>query len=171
MKTTAALAAALTLASACLANATTALIDGETYTVPLDGGLYSGEFNSAGGAGSVSMSFAPSDAQNQDAVSFLSLSPFPTKDFTGLTMSWSQGGTTLGSTAPFIPETPLFTMLQAATQTLSVSWSGSEIGASFRLLVGVAPTPVPLPAGYLLLGTALCGFLAFGRRGKNKTDA
>jgi len=166
MKLTPYVALVLSLATASPAAAVTIALDDSVNIVPVGGELYLGSHATGGGAGDFQATFTPSAAVPYNVLAQLSVTPFPVTTFTGLTMAWynASTGALISEIGPVIPQTPLFTTLLNTGQTLRFEWDDSTADASFNFITIVAPATVPLPSGYLLLGTALIGFGALRKR-------
>ncbi|WP_320178722.1 VPLPA-CTERM sorting domain-containing protein [Roseovarius pacificus] len=157
----AALATAVLMAGS--ASALTVVSTGNSYDITSDN-LFLGAATSNGGAGSYSVNFfSPIDPVLGKANASVTLNVLGT--FSGLTMNWVDAATNtvLQSTAVLTGVTTLNTMFTAPNlnQNLVFNWTGSAQGVTFDFDVAA----VPLPAGGLLLLTALGG-LGLARRRK-----
>ena len=160
--------AALTL-PASTANATTVVACGDAVSI---GGVgddtsFIGLAIAGGGVGSCAVTFsAASDPIPGDALATIGAKVFGT--FTGLKMSWVSIVNGVLFTTPITVTTTtlstLFTGPGDLVQYLEFAWTGSKKGAGFDFEVTVEPIPLPLPI--MLLGTALLGMGALGRRRK-----
>jgi len=169
MKLTPYVALLMSFATATPVAALTLLSDGSVYQVPVEGEIYLGSHATGGGAGNFEVQFNPVAGIAFDTIAQFSVTPFPVTTFTGLTMSWHDAvsGVQIAQTGLIIAQTPLFTTLLNSGQILRFEWTGSDPDASFQVLAAVAPATVPLPSGYLLLGTGLIGFGALRLRRSN----
>ena len=165
---TIALAAAVAVAPVA-ASAMTIAVGGGTGTYllgdcPGGASMVIGDVTAAGGAGSHDVSFE-SCSEPANGIANASITIAVASVFENLTMSWENGesvvitdgsGNLVGGT--MLAASTVFT---AATnpQLLSFAWTGSLKDASFDYDVSA----VPVPAGLLLLGTALAG-LGLARR-------
>lgn len=162
--TIAALAAAVLMTGS--ASALTSVTQGGSYDINSDN-LFYGAAASNGGAGSYSVNFFslvdPTRAQSNASVTLNILGTF-----SGLTMSWVQAGTNtvLNSTAILAGVTTLNTLFTAPnlSQSLVFTWTDSQLSKSGRpVTFDFDVSSVPLPAGGILLLTALGG-LGIARR-------
>ncbi|MBU3261826.1 VPLPA-CTERM sorting domain-containing protein [Roseovarius sp. PS-C2] len=159
----AALATAVLMTGA--ASALTVVSAGNSYDITSDN-LFLGAATSNGGAGSYSVNFfSPIDPVLGKANASVTLKVLGT--FSGLTMSWVDAATNtvLQSTAVLADVTTnLNTMFTAPNlnQNLVFNWTDSAQGVTFDFDVAA----VPLPAGGVLLLTALGGLGLARRRRK-----
>lgn len=117
------------------------------------------EDDATGGARSFVYEFNASEQIG--SVTGVSLNPIPSNGITGLYVEWLDaiGGNVLTS---WDGTSAVFTTGFAAGETkyLSIGWDASRMGGD----VDVNIQAVPVPAGALLLGTALIGGLALRRK-------
>lgn len=163
------LAIAATLAVAPFAaNALTVI--GDTETGPFDLGAcgdvhYIGDIVGTGGAGTRSITFTACTVPS-GGMAEASITDVVAGTFSNLAAGWSAGDMVQVTDATGTLLTAnlfdLFTTFTAATnpQMLTFTWDGSVKDASFDYNVS---TSVPVPAGFLLMGTALAG-LGLARR-------
>jgi len=78
--------------------------------------------------------------------------------FEGLTVSWSDGGS--GGANELV--TTEFLAPGSLTQTLDVTWTSTQSTQNFDGVVQVSS--IPVPAGLVLMGTALAGFGVLRRK-------
>ncbi len=128
--------------------------------------FWNGDFTSADAAGSASFTFAnvtgtgATFAVGQGTVNQALFAGYFTGD---VTIEWEGSGesVTIGSLIS-TNWGPIFTYLAAgASDTLTVTWS--DVAGAGKADIDFVVGAVPLPAGALLLGTALVG-LGFARR-------
>lgn len=165
-----ALAAVVLMSSA--ASAVTVVSAGGTYDIKSDP-LFIGTATSPGGPGSYAVNFtSPVDPLIGQANASVTINVFGL--FTGLTMSWvdTANPSNVFATTAILGsglQTTLNTLFSSAStslsQTLVFSWAGSTapsnggvIGFDFDV------SAVPLPAGGMLLLTALGGLVLMRRR-------
>lgn len=146
------------------ASALTVVSTGNSYDITSDN-LFLGAATSNGGAGSYAVNFfSPIDPVRGEANASVTVNILGT--FSGLTMNWVDvaTNTVLQSTAVLTGVTTLNTIFTAPnlTQNLVFNWTDSAQGVTFDFDVAA----VPLPAGGVLLLTALGGLGLARRRRK-----
>ena len=104
----------------------------------------------------------------------MTLSSVVASTFTDLVISWiNAADSSVIASAPISPvETTLdtlFTSPGALSQILAISWSSSSTDPRVGFDVTVEVSPVPLPAGVLLLMTAVGGLGVMRARRRNVT--
>lgn len=146
------------------ASALTLVNDGDSVTIPDDDTAFLALPTTAGGPGSFTVTFTSSlDPLTGGALA--TIGPRTAGSFTDLTMEWvSLVNGVLDSTPVSATETSLLTTFASPgdlVQNLVISWSDSSLaGAGFDVEISL----VPLPAGVILMGTALAGFGVMRRR-------
>lgn len=146
----------------------------EAATIVMEGGgpyditsddFFFGNVSSAGGAGTYSVAFT-SSVDPLDAIANASVTVLVAGLFDDLIVEWRDTVTTavLASEVVVAPTVAIQTTFGTPNldQTLVFSWSASDVGAGFDFDVSA----VPLPAGGLLLLTALGGMAVVRRRRK-----
>jgi hypothetical protein len=108
------------------------------------------------------------------ASALVTLSSVVASTFTDLVMSWiNAADSSVIASVPISPvETTLgtlFTSPGALSQILAISWSSSSTDPRVGFDVTVEVSPVPLPAGVLLLMTAVGGLGVMRARRRNVT--
>ncbi len=146
------------------ASAVTFIDDGDIENIS-DGDTFFGIVVAEGGAGSWTVQFE--SAVDLLAGANAALTGFVEGSFSNLEMSWiSATSGELGKIDVIdglLSLSTLFTNPDDLIQSLYLEWSGSENGVSFTVDVsGVVTTP--LPAGLLLMLTAIAGLGAVGLR-------
>jgi hypothetical protein len=121
----------------------------------------------SGGPSSWEVQFDSTDPG--DASALVTLSSVVASTFTDLMMSWiNTADSSVLSSTPITPiDTTLGTMFAAPdklSQILSISWSSSSPDPRVGFDVTVEVAPIPLPAGMLLLLTAVGGLGVMGAR-------
>ena len=116
-----------------------------------------GDVTAGGGAGSHSVSFE-SCSEPATGIANASVTVAVAGTFEGLTVAWSGGNGPVAVVPGGVTVTTQFTAGNNP-QDLIFAWTGSIKDVSFDYDVSA----VPVPAGFLLLGTALAG-LGFARR-------
>ena len=155
--------AAVVAAAPVAASAMTIAVGGGTGTYllgdcPGGASMVIGDVTAAGGAGSHSVSFE-SCSEPSTGTANASVTVAVGGTFSDLTVAWSGGEGPVAVVSGGI--TTITTQFTAGNnpQDLIFAWSDSLANASFDYDVSA----VPVPAGFLLLGTALAG-LGFARR-------
>lgn len=151
------------------ASAVTSVVAGGSYDITSDT-LFTGQVNSMGGSGSYSVNFtSPANPVFSTANAAITVGILGT--FTNLTVAWYDAATNslLNSTPILAGITTLNTIFQSnhdrLGQDLVFSWDNSSASTNngpISFVFDVAP--VPLPAGGLLLITALGGLALVRRR-------
>lgn len=168
-------AGALAVSMPFAASAAQLIVDGGEYSIS-EGSEFFGNVGGAsngGGAGSWSVLFdATTDPLTAGASA--TIGNIVLSQFTDLTMEWiaESDGFVLASAAVTTDDFSLTTVFTEVgvlagddnPQFLVLSWSDSSEGAGFDVEVAA----VPLPAGVLLMGTALAGFGVMRRRKAQK---
>ena len=126
----------------------------------------------SGGPSAWEVQFDSTSAGSGSAL--VTLSPAVASTFTDLTMSWINAADS--SVIASTPILPIFTILDtvfagpgALSQILAISWSASSTDPRVGFDVTVDVSPVPLPAGVLLLMTAVGGLGVMRARRRNVT--
>lgn len=158
-----ALAAALAVAPFAANAITFGVSDGDAYDITSDSS-FNGIVTAGGGAGTFTVEFSsPVDPLAADVE--MTINSLHLSGFTGLTVAWLDAGMNalVGPEAAAIGSNVLSTVFTAPnlTQYVQFAWDGSQAQAGFDFSVSA----VPVPAGALLLGTALVG-LGFARSRK-----
>ena len=131
--------------------------------------LFTGAVDSgAGGAGSYIVEFTWPGGPSVLGIADAAVTNATVQDsFTGLMMSWIDGAS-LNSITSTTGVDSLSTLFSEANpiQQLRFDWTDSVSNQSFRFDVttSVETGVIPLPASFLLLGTALAGFGVLRRR-------
>ncbi len=156
-------------ASAFSVNSSSNIAAGGSYEIG-DGPYYwDAAFNGNDGSGSVSFTFSNttgSDTHFQIADGSVGQS-FAGSFAGGVTASWGSGATAFvpGATTSVGGGWSIATLIaEGASDVLTISWVGAQ---GFKADIDFTVSAVPLPAGVLLLGTALVGAGAFASRRKS----
>lgn len=149
-------------ASAVTAPVLENIVDGGTTSIE-NGGFYSFEYKETDSSnGSQEYLYQFVAAESLGAVTGVSLNPIPSGGITGLFVRWlAADQTTVVAEWDGDMAAPFTTGFAAGqTQYLSIGWDSTVQGGD----VDVNIQAVPVPAGALLLGTALIGGLALRRK-------
>lgn len=137
---------------------------GGPYDITSDD-FFFGNVSAAGGAGTYAVDFT-STVDPLDAIANASVTVLVEGLFDNLNVEWVNTGTNavLASEVVTAPSVSIQTTFGTPNldQTLVFSWTSSQVGAGFDFDVSA----VPLPAGGLLLLTALGGMAVLRRRRK-----
>lgn len=155
-------AAALTLGAVSANAATFGIADGDSYDITSDN-FFNGIVQAEGGAGSFTVNFF-TDKDPLKGTADLSINAGNLTGFTDLTVAWETEDNTADIVGPVdvvVGDLLLSTVFTGTdlSQDLVFTWSDSSAGAGFDVSVSA----VPLPAGAVLLGSALLG-LGIARR-------
>ena len=156
--------------SAVAAQATTVIDNGLSTTVTM---LGDNEFEFSVNpslAGSFIHTFSLDPTTVGTGEAFVSVTPNRLDLFEGLALSWlDEANEVLATIDVGVGLTSLSTIFTPPnlTQKFLVSWESSTSATSFDGDVTITVQPVPLPAGVLLMGTALAGFGVARRRKKS----
>lgn len=167
-----AIAAAALMFGAANANAVTVIDNGDSVIIGPGGDTeFIGNVTSSGGAGMWQVEFS-AGADPLFSTASATIGNIVAGTFTNLVMQWIavSDGVVLASAPIVVPVTTLSTTFtdngmmgrDDNPQYLKISWDDSLFGAGFDVEVSA----VPLPAGGLLLLTALGGVAALRRRRK-----
>lgn len=140
------------------------IADGGTYDIKAGPYFWDATFNGGDAAGSVSFTFTNAALSSATAgVTQGTVLQF-TGSFDGVTVAWANGGSqsVAPNTNAIINISTLIT--GGSSDVLTVSW-GAVSGAKANIDLDIAA--VPLPAGGLLLTTALVGAAGLRRKRRN----
>ena len=157
-------AAALTLGAVSANAATFGISDGDSFDITSDN-VFNGIVQASGGAGSFTVNFF-TDKDPLKGTADLSINSGNLEGFTDLSVAWESEDNTstiVGPVEVTVGDILLSTVFTGGdlSQDLVFSWSDSSAGTGFDVSVSA----VPLPAGAVLLCTALIG-LGIARRRK-----
>lgn len=172
-------AAAAVAITPMVANAATFVEDGGTYSIG-PGDEFFGDVEKAKTIDFWSVKFE-STTDPLDSNASATIGDVTFKQFTDLTLWWISASDWDGTEANLaaaaanaldsVAITPLLTQLSTTfespddmDQYLVVTWSSATKKAAFD--IEITTSPIPLPAGVLLMGTALAGFGVMRRRKK-----
>ena len=159
---TLAMAAALALAPFAANAITFGVQDQDAYDITSDTS-FNGIVVAGGGSGTFTVEFS-STIDPLDAGVDMSINAGNLSGFTNLTVAWLDSAMSVlaGPEVAGVGATMLSTTFTAPnlTQFVQFSWDDSAAGAGFDFTVAA----VPVPAGVLLLGTALVGMGGIARR-------
>lgn len=162
------IAAAPFAANAYSINSISNIANGGTYDIASGPYYWDASFDGGDGSGSVSFTFTNttgSDAHVQIADGTVGQSNVG-QFAGGVTASWAQGGSAniAGSNTSVGGGFSISTFIaDNTTDVLTINWAGAT---GFKSDIDFTIAAVPLPAGVLLLGTALVGAGAFASRRK-----
>lgn len=156
-------------AMALPAQAITVITDDGPYGIAPSSDFFIGSVTGNGGAGQRSIEFSPSVSGTFNASLNVILTSTRASFFDDLSVEWVFApGLSASGPAPLpAGQTNLATTFTGGvSQFLVFSWTNSLNALGFQFDVSPSPTTVPVPAGILLLGTALAGFgFAWTRKG------
>ena len=134
------------------------ILDGGTTLVTM-GDVY--QFDVVTNAGDFQHTFTV--ASDSAGIASVSLNDIIAPFFDGVSVEWSVGGVVVANGGEDDLVSTTFTDPGSLTQLLTISWAEAPADSTFDGAVSISS--VPVPAGLLLMGTALAGFGVLRRKG------